>query len=62
VVPREGKPVLFTVTAMVRPEDATPLRRERFAVRDGAGRITPEMHRAREVVGMPPVMARAERA
>lgn len=58
VVPRAGKPVLFTVTAMVHPEDATALRRERFAVRDAAGHITPEMHRAREVVGMPPVMPR----
>lgn len=62
VVPRDGKPVLFTVTAMVRPEDAAPLRRERFAVRDASGRITPEMHRAREVVGMPPVIARPERS
>jgi tRNA1(Val) A37 N6-methylase TrmN6 len=62
VVPREGKPLLFTVTAMVRPGDARPLRREVFRARDAAGRITPEMHRAREVVGMPPVVARPGRS
>lgn len=54
VVPREGKPVLFTVTCMARERPATEPATERFVVRDSKGKLTPEMHRARELLGLPP--------
>ncbi len=56
-VPREGKATLFTVTAMGRADDAhPPARFERFVVRDARCEITPEMHRARETMGLPPLV------
>ncbi len=62
VVPREGKPVLFTVTAMVPAgEGPAVVRNERFVVRDAAGTLTGEMHRARELLGLPPAREPAAR-
>jgi tRNA1(Val) A37 N6-methylase TrmN6 len=59
VVPREGKPVLFTVTSMGRGDEVhPPAIHERFVVRDARCELTAEMHRAREVMGLPPAAER----
>lgn len=63
-VPRDEKPALFWVYAMRRADEVsfTETGRgsvvERFAVRDAAGEITPEMHAARRDMGFPPVTPR----
>ncbi len=53
VVPRAGKPVLFRVLVARRGAVVAP-RVDTFVVRDAAGAITPDMHRARERMGLPP--------
>ncbi len=55
VVPREGKPVLFRVFVMRRaPTQA--LATERFVVRDASAAVTAQMHEARRVMGLPPLL------
>jgi tRNA1Val (adenine37-N6)-methyltransferase len=56
VVPRDGKPTLFGVYLLQRAGDepraaAEP---EHFLVRHENGRLSAAMHRARELLGMPP--------
>ena len=57
VIGKEGKPPLFVVTAMKKasdvPKGASP-RVEVFRARDRNSRLPEEMHRAREVLGLPP--------
>lgn len=59
VVPKIGKPVLMVVHAAVREHElasrggARPI--EQFVVRDEDGGLTPDMHRARARLGMPPL-------
>jgi tRNA1Val (adenine37-N6)-methyltransferase len=56
VVPREGKPTLFGVYVMQHLAEAAPpvVEPERFVVRHADGRLSAEMHRARERFGLPP--------
>ncbi|HTJ83732.1 MAG TPA: methyltransferase [Polyangiaceae bacterium] len=59
VIPREGKPVLFRVVVAERRAErsdvAAPIDVRALVVRDRAGAIAPDMHRARALLGMPPV-------
>lgn len=62
VVPREGKPVLFRVFVMEKPQPGgAPAggapRIGRFVVRAADGALGADMHRAREEMGLPPAAA-----
>lgn len=56
VIPREGKPPLMHVYALQREGSgaAPAAERERFVVRAADGSLSPQMHAARAVIGMPP--------
>jgi tRNA1(Val) A37 N6-methylase TrmN6 len=55
VIPRAGKPPLFTVAVLRRPDHAGPYREDApLVVRDEAGRRTEEFSAVRAAMGMPP--------
>jgi tRNA1(Val) A37 N6-methylase TrmN6 len=65
VVGKEGKPPLFVVTVMRRadrvtedPPEARAIREEVFVARLSDSSLPEEMHRARELLGLPPAIGR----
>jgi tRNA1Val (adenine37-N6)-methyltransferase len=57
VIPREGKPVLFRAHVLGKTGDPHGAR-ERFVVRDAAGKFTSDMDRLRDALSMPPSRAK----